>query len=454
MSLVRTSLVATASALTLAALAAPAWAVPSFAIQTGSACADCHVGGYGPQLTAYGRKFKLEGYGSTSNWSLASDSWNAKVPVSMMVDGIYTHTAKDASGPVADHMGSNDNFVIQEVSLFLAGRLAPGFGAFIQATYNGVDRLLEMDNMDLRVAKKITFNGHDSTLGVSINNNPSVQDAWNSTPAWSFPFIGSDVAPGPIAAPLLAGGLGQQVIGVTPYIWINDSIYLEAGAYGSLGPDFLKRVNVEPGPPLDGLAPYWRVAYQKDWGDRNASVGFIGMAANLRPDPSIDQTDKYTDVGVDGTFQYMGDGNHVFSVNASYIAEHQNLEGTYALGGADKPGHDNKSYNVNASYYLDRKYGLTAGVFGITGTRDFTLYAPAQDSGSLNGKPDTTGYVLQADWTPFGGPKSWGKPYANLRMGVQYTGYTKFNGSSSNYDGFGRKASDNNTTMLFVWTVF
>src|SRR5689334_21190564 len=42
--------------------AAPARAVPSFALQTGLECAACHVVAFGPQLTPYGREFKLEGY--------------------------------------------------------------------------------------------------------------------------------------------------------------------------------------------------------------------------------------------------------------------------------------------------------------------------------------------------------------------------------------------------------
>jgi mono/diheme cytochrome c family protein len=39
----------------------PAQAVPAFAQQTGRNCAACHVGGFGPQLTPFGREFKLGG---------------------------------------------------------------------------------------------------------------------------------------------------------------------------------------------------------------------------------------------------------------------------------------------------------------------------------------------------------------------------------------------------------
>ena len=42
--------------------AGQALAAPSLARQTGQECAACHVGAFGPQLTPYGRQFKLEGY--------------------------------------------------------------------------------------------------------------------------------------------------------------------------------------------------------------------------------------------------------------------------------------------------------------------------------------------------------------------------------------------------------
>ncbi len=36
-------------------------------------------------------------------------------------------------------------------------------------------------------------------------------------------------------------------------------------------------------------------------------------------------------------------------------------------------------------------------------------------------------------------------PWQNVRLSAQYTAYTKFNGGTTNYDGFGRNASWNNT---------
>ncbi|MBS0552116.1 MAG: cytochrome C, partial [Proteobacteria bacterium] len=48
----------------------------------------------------------------------------------------------------------------------------------------------------------------------------------------------------------------------------------------------------------------------------------------------------------------------------------------------------------------------------------------------------------------------WGAPWANLRLGLQYTMFDKFNGARRNYDGSGRDAKDNNTLFLFAWTSF
>ncbi|MBV8069848.1 MAG: hypothetical protein JO270_08095, partial [Acidobacteriaceae bacterium] len=43
-------------------IAPKAYGLPSYARQTGQRCAACHVGGNWPQLTPWGRFFKLAGY--------------------------------------------------------------------------------------------------------------------------------------------------------------------------------------------------------------------------------------------------------------------------------------------------------------------------------------------------------------------------------------------------------
>ena len=74
----------------------------------------------------------------------------------------------------------------QQASLFYAGRIAPNFGAFVQMTYDGTAGTFGWDNTDIRYARLAE---RQSLLwGISFNNNPTVQDLWNTTPAWQSPF--------------------------------------------------------------------------------------------------------------------------------------------------------------------------------------------------------------------------------------------------------------------------
>jgi hypothetical protein len=106
------------------------------------------------------------------------------------------------------------------------------------------------------------------------------------------------------------------------------------------------------------------------------------------------------------------------------------------------------------SYVWDQTWSAGLGVFDLEGGQDFTLFGPAPLTGSLNGSPDTRGYTVQLEFIPFGKLHSFERPWINLRLGVQYTGYLRFNGGTSGYDGFGRSASDNNSLFLFAWMAF
>jgi hypothetical protein len=72
------------------------------------------------------------------------------------------------------------------------------------------------------------------------------------------------------------------------------------------------------------------------------------------------------------------------------------------------------------------------------------LYPQSAVSGSANGDPRSAGYIANISYWPL----------QNVDLALQYTGYTRFNGGSTNYDGAGRNASDNNTTYLLVRFIF
>src|SRR3984957_12433744 len=96
----------------------PASAVPDFAQQTGQPCSTCHIGSFGPQLTPFGRAFKIGGYTQTGGEGLAS-----KIPLSAFVISSFTNTEAAQPGGAAPHLGDNNNAALDQVSVFLAGRI-------------------------------------------------------------------------------------------------------------------------------------------------------------------------------------------------------------------------------------------------------------------------------------------------------------------------------------------
>ncbi len=434
------------SALGALLFAGNALAVPSFAQQTGHPCEQCHTVAYGPALTDYGREFKLNGYVYGENSPL--------VPVALMVQGGYSRTKADQPEVPAPTYKVNDNLSLDQVSLFIASRITSHLGVFAQVTYDGIGHVTTWDNLDLRYARPLNIGSTAIVAGVSVNNNPTVQDLWNSTPAWGFPYISSALAPSPTAGPFI-GGLAQTVLGATAFVSVNSRYYLEAGGYRGLSHKWLDKIGIgaDSSPNLSGVSPYWRAAVRFNRDVNFYSIGLFGLDSRVQPDATIPEKDRYTDFGFDATYQYEGKGAHVVAANASFIHERQMLAASFAGGGSDGISNDLQAFNVDLTYGYQRTWIATVAVFAISGSHNAALYSPGALSGSANGSPGSGGYVLQAEYIPFGKLNSFGAPWLNVRLGLQYTAYTKFNGGTSNYDGFGRSASDNNTLFAFFWVI-
>ncbi|NJD32220.1 MAG: cytochrome C [Gammaproteobacteria bacterium] len=426
--------------------AAPAWSLPSFAQQTGVGCAQCHTTSFGPALTQFGREFKLNGY---------TLGGQPSIPLAAMVNANFTSTSKGVPDGAADHFRDNNNFAFSEISGFFAGRISDHFGGLAQVTYSGVDRTSSWDNLDMRFVDNLKVGGSSVLWGLTLNNNPTIQDLWNTTPGWGFPYTSSDLAPTPAAAPLIDGGIAQQVLGLTAYTEIDDWLYLEFGGYQNLSNSLLENIGLPDAATMDhvkGFAPYWRIGLQHEFAPHYVAGGIFGMSTDLYPgNDRSEGTNRYTDFGYDATYQFVDGGPHTWTAQFTYIHEDQNLDASYKLG--DSSGR-NKTLNevkFNVHYAYEQTYAFAAGLFGVGGSRNALMYAPDPVDGSANGRPTSQGYVLEADWIPWGKVTSPNQPWMNARIGLQYTGYGKFNGSSNNYDGFGRSASDNNTVFLYLW---
>lgn len=304
------SLIAAVAMASSGLLLAPgsAQAVPSFARQTGMACEACHT--VFPELTPFGRRFKLNAY-TVDNLPQVSGmtpsreqtlALNQLPPLSFMLQTSYTST-KGAlpDSATSGALAKNGQVLLpQQASLFYAGKIAPNFGGFVQITYDGVDDAFGWDNTDVRYAQV----ANDKLLwGISFNNNPTVQDPWNTTPAWQSPFDQrSSVAPAPGAATMLDGSqFDMSTAGLSVYAYFNNSIYAEAGFYHQANHGFGQIDSAVDQPVINGVAPYWRLAYERQWGRRSWEVGAYGMVAKVFPANSVQSgpSDKYSDWALD-----------------------------------------------------------------------------------------------------------------------------------------------------------
>src|SRR6202166_339462 len=201
-------------------------ALPSYARQTGLGCGVCHT--EFPQLTPFGRRFKIGGYTLRKTEEKRIDAapgtpdW--ELPFSAQTIVSFTHTATDMdTAGSAPYLKANNNLEFESASLFYGGAITDHIGAYIQGTYNAQGfgppnaHLFTWDNLDVRYANTTNIGGMPLVYGITANNNPTVQDPWNSTPAWGYPFVATSLAPKPAAATLIEGGLAQQVLGVTAY---------------------------------------------------------------------------------------------------------------------------------------------------------------------------------------------------------------------------------------------
>ncbi len=445
-----------APAVAVAALglaAGVAQAVPSYARQTGQACVACHVSF--PELTPYGRWFKLSGY---------TIGVRQAIPVAAMAQVGITSIKNndDGTGTGTDVTARNHRPVLNGASLFLAGKATDNLGGFVQYTFSenySTDGTKVghsgIDNTDLRWVGRIGSESDDVVkllYGLTLHNNPTAQDAWNSTPAFGFPFTASPTAVGPTAGTLIEGGLAQQVAGLGVYGFYDRTWYGEVTAYRTADGVFsLLRHGQDIGTSggvsrLQGYNPYLRVAYNKEWGAQSLMLGAFGTRVNRyfdNLDPNSG-TDRFTDRGIDAQYQYISNP-HTFTAQARYVKERQDWRTSFAQGVTSNASDTLDTTQLKATYYYEHQYGVTLSPFWSRGSADASLYPSGAVTGSGNGKPDSRGYRVELDYLPLQG----------VRLMLQYTGYTRFNGGGSGYDGVtARSPRDNNTVFFNVWFAY
>lgn len=427
-------------------------ATPSFARQTGLSCEACHTGF--PILTDFGRNFKLNGYTmSTGQTELP--------PLAVFLQPSFTQTNQNQPGGAAPHFGPNSNVALTQASVFYAGRLfgpytdlllkgpiqtfLDKFGTFTQVTFDGVARRWHWDNTELVYADSGTVLGKSIAYGIFADNNPGMEDPWNSTPVWGYPFSSSGLAPTPAAQTLVEQGLAQEVYGFGAYAMISNSVYVDFAGYHSLDAKNQESLGIDPDgeDEVGGIAPYWRLAYTNSEENHSYEVGLFGLQASTYPDRiTTSGKDHILDWGLDAEYQ-TSLGKNGFTGLFSLIREWDNWDATEPMGNSTNKSDNLWSTRFTIDYLYDGTYGADVSYFLVNGRRDYLLY-----SDSPNGSPASDGVDLELNYFPFnnsGGPSWW--PKSNVKFSIQYIIYNRFNGT---YGG----ASGNNTLYLETWLAF
>lgn len=472
----------------------PAEAVPSFARQTGFACEACHT--VFPELTPFGRRFKINGYTLTTTPDGVSDINQAKQrvlalapfpPLSFLFQASYDRWNRapldtnqaGASYPIS---GQNDTAQFPDaLTIMYGGRVTDHIGAWVQLTYTQNSGTLGIDTTEVRYSD---HNSDNSVVwGILANNAIGMQDVWN-TGFWSLPafsmeslYTESPNGIGGLTGPII-GSFNGNVAGVGAYVFFDNSFYLEGSVYRSACPGTGITTQDSSnlgacGGVIQGAAPYWRAAYEHDWGKNSISVGTTGMYVNYIPcvgygsygsgassftGCSVDGTNpesvsngpgnRYLDVGGDWQYQYIGD-NNIFTLAGHYMHENNNINPAFVTYGLNTNTTDTlDEFVMTASYYYQRRFGGYVSFVSHTGTNDPNQYCGLSSLGGsaagCTGSPNNQYEVFEFDYMP----------WLNTKFILQYDLYNRVASNQNPFYGYAPKASDNNTIVGGLWMAF
>ncbi|NDU87813.1 MAG: hypothetical protein G3I09_06520 [Ferrovum sp.] len=453
-------------------------AIPVFARQTGFKCVACHVGGMYPQLTSLGRMFKLTGYTMGNRPNLTDlEVQNDYPPVAVMVQGARQYYNNSVNGQMPGHGSGvpSSAFDAQVVSFFAGGKITDNAGAFMQWTGQKYDNTqtgsqagwgaAAIDNTEFRYADRTVTPNSDLILGAYINNRAMMSDVWNNFGAWQSGWINYFNGANAQAPTTYMMGESSQhaAVGVGGYVFKDKTWYGEVAVYKS--PTHGPFSVLTAGATAVGNAgvtsiidpsPYFRLAYNKEWGANSFEAGLHGMMSYAHGTPlgvvtPVSNSDTagpvsaYHDVGLDAQYQYVLDP-HYFSAHGRVTREFMNnnlstpnWQGLTAQNATDSL---TETY-LDAIYIYNAKYGAQLSYQNVTGSNDTGLYGTGP-----NGNPNWT------SWTP----NLFYAPWQNVRIGYMYTYYTQMGGVTSGnlltINGSKLSPQNFNTSMLYIGLIY
>ena len=308
----------------LALSARDVYAVPSFARQTGLACSSCHT--VFPELTSFGRAFKLHGYTAQGDEGARRSGDRPGASVEDQPDlPPVGHVA------AVDHPHRREAAGYTERQRRVSATAQPLLGRRDHAAH------WDLHASDVRQPRwHIWSRQHRHPL---CQRHADRREGTRLRPhAEQQPDGGGSVAHHPrLAVAVCQRGLGADAGGrgvdrrpVGDNRWPGSAAYglWNKHLYGAVAV-YRSRTSAAQQPPssisddtIRDVAPYWRLAWQQNFGVNYLEVGTFGMFAQLFPTGVSGSTDKYTDFAFDTQFERPL-GKDWLSAHVTYIYENQ-----------------------------------------------------------------------------------------------------------------------------------
>ena len=286
-----------------------------------------------PELTPYGRYFKLTGY-TIGKTAFSSEGMNY-VPLAVMAQASVTNTRNNnttdpATGETVPVNQRNNGVVFCCASLFLASKVNDYIGGFIQWTYDNLATTADgtlgghsgADNTDIRAVGKYSGAGAaepDLIYGATLQQQPDGAGCLEQHPGVRFSV--HKLAAGADARRRDAHRWRTRAAGrgMGGYVFWKKTLYGEVSFYRTADGAFSilrqgQDIHTDGGvAALKGYNPYWRFAYSHDWGPNSIMVGTYGMIADRYPSnfDTSTPTDRFRDIAVDAQYQYITDPAYV-----------------------------------------------------------------------------------------------------------------------------------------------
>jgi len=368
-------------------------AVPSFARQTGKPCSGCHT--IWPRLNATGREFKITGYTDVADDYPRIQQDNLDLtrfgpPLSVSV--ISFPYSKKTGTNVVD---TDDTTAIpDEVAIFLAGRVSPNLGAFVEPHWTR-----DTDQMNVELAKfsSATRVGSNILGLVVFKGDAAAADPYNTIRFSAFHTINTPAIFFDTGARGGGGDLfsfantGNQ--GIVANGKFLNLVYAAVGAFRS--DDSAKSPGSDPWDVSGRLAVEYPIT-----GESIASIGGFYYDGKQRydhttlvPAPGPAYESKFNRYGVDLQYQ-LESAPHIVDFVATYMGGKD--ENVWDGAGSQFDVKFQGAY-AEASYFYDRTYGLTVGYD----------YLKSDEDNSLDKKGPTVNLTYL--------------PWLNTKIGLEYS---------------------------------